>query len=440
MIETVIAVILLLCSLIFTVKFGFYSPSKLFRTLSSPFFRRKSTDKNGVSPFSGLCTALGGCIGTGNIIGVTSCIMIGGIGSIFWVWVCAFLSLSTKYAEVCLSVAAKDHEGGSPMKYIRSFLGKRYVPLGVTWCILCLLSAVLTGSTVQSNSISEAVINLLPENSPFTKVRLICGIAIALLAFFILMGGLKRVSNYATAVVPFMCVIYLALCIVCIFASGKSVIAILGSIVKEAFNPSAVVSGGTAFTVLRAMRLGVSIGIFSNEAGMGTSTLAHSSTVSNDPKSQGALGMWEVIIDTFVVCTATALLVIACVPENMLYDTQLSPLYLVSFSLSSVFGDSVSTVLLSACTILFAFTSILGWSYYGNVCCEYLFPNHRKLSGLIYKLLFCIMLISGCLFPLGIVWNFSSTFNMILALPNVFALLLIFGKMDKKHKRRFKQP
>ena len=428
MIETVVAIILLLCGLVFTVKLKFWKPSVVMRTMATPFLCRADRKNVGISPFRGLCTALGGCIGTGNIIGVTACIALGGLGSIFWIWFCAFLSLGTKYTEVYLSVAASEKsktEGGGPMQYITYFLGKAYAPIAVLWSILCLLSAVCTGSTVQANAISEAIVTLLPSESNFIKARLICGAILFIITFIILTGGLKRISSFAGALVPMMCVLYLAACIFCIVVSGKDVLNIISSIVSEAFRPSAFVSGGVTYTILRAMRLGVSRGIFSNEAGMGTSTLALSSTSSKDPHAQGAMGMIEIVIDTFLTCTATAFLVIACVPEKILYNAELSPVYIVKYAFSTALGDSFGAIFLSVCIILFAFTSILGWSFYGLACSDYLFKSKKRIFRRIYYVVFCLMLIGGCLFPLGLIWDFAATFNMVLALPNVFALIMV---------------
>ncbi|MBQ9950262.1 MAG: sodium:alanine symporter family protein [Clostridia bacterium] len=431
MVEVIISVTLLLCGIILTARLGFFSPQRLVRTLLAPFSGTHKSTRSGISPFSGLCTALGGCVGTGNIIGVTACITLGGVGSIFWIWLCSFFSLATKYSEVYLATrVSKESGSGSPMHYISKYLGKKFMPLAYLWCLLCLLSAVFTGSSVQSNAISEAVISLCPQNAPFTRIRFICGILLAIAIFIILSGGLKRISGFASALVPVMCVIYTGACVVCIILSGQNVLTITKNIVTEALTPKAAVSGSITAIFLRALRLGVSRGIFSNEAGMGTSPLALSSTSSSDPHVQGAMGMWEIVVDTFIICTATAYLVICCVPDEILYDASLSPVYMVQYAFSVFFGSHISSVALSVCIILFAFTSILGWSYYGSVCAELL--SKKNLMQRIYSFAFCIMAAAGCLFPLGLVWDVASTFNMILALPNVYALLTITRRQKNR--------
>ena len=427
MIEIFVAGILLICGVILTFRLGFYRPSKLLDTVTAPFKKDVRREKDGISPFSALCTALGGCVGTGNIIGITSCIALGGIGSIFWIWLCSFLSFSTKYTEVYLSVeSAYGTTMGSPFHYIRKFLSKAYMPLAYLWCILCLAGAVFTGASVQSNAISEAVVSLYPQNSPFTRIRLICGLAVGVLVFIILLGGLKRIASFASALVPTMCILYVAACIVCIVASGKDVLLIIKNIFEEAFSPKAAASGSITYTILRAMRLGVSRGLFSNEAGMGTSPLALSSARVKDPHMQGGMGIWEIIIDTFIICNATAIMDICCVPQELLFDSTLSPVYIVKYAFATVFPSGASTIVLAVAIILFAFTSILGWSYYGYACSQMLLGKRAKrIHNIAYISAFCIMIAAGSLFSLGIIWDVAATVSMIMALPNVIAMLSI---------------
>ena len=424
MTEIIIAIFLLCGGIVMTAKLHFFNPNVLLRAALHPF-RKDKKQAGGVSPFAALCTALGGCVGTGNIIGVTACIMSGGAGCVFWIWVCAFFSMATKYAEVYFAACVADENGrSSPLHYITKFLKKGGKWLGLTWCILLILSSLFSGASVQANAISDAIVGVLPENAPLRSARIFCGIALAVITFVIIMGGFRRVSTISSALLPPACIAYVAVCALCVMRSGANVGLILKSIVFDAFSVKKAVLGGGAFAFLRSMRIGISCGIFSNEAGMGTSPLALCETDA-DARKKAGLGLWEIFIDTFVVCTSTAFLVLSCVGDLNAFS---SPTAAVTQAVSVVLGERVGAIFLAVCMMLFAYTSIIGRSYYGTYGCELLFG--KKKFALLYKVIFCIMVFGGCLFPLGVIWDLAATFNMVLAVPNVCALLMI-GRLKK---------
>ena len=426
--ETAISIFLLISGVILTCRQHFYNPNVFLHCLICAFRKRKGSAGD-VSAFSGLCTALGGCVGTGNIIGVTTCIMNGGPGSVFWIWVCAFFSIATKYTEVLLSAKAKDENGkGNPLFYIVKYIGKSGLPLGVIWCVMCFSCSVFSGAAVQANAISEVTAGFFPENVGYLSLRIICGIILCVITFFVLSGGYKRVTAVSSMLVPPACLLYVCMCICCIVVSGRNIPDVIVHIIKSAFNMKSAAYGGTAFAFFRCMRLGISLGIFSNEAGMGTSPLALSGT-DTDARSRAGMSMWEVIIDTFVICTVTALSVLCCVPDYAVFS---SPVDVVVKAFSCFIGERAGRSFLSICIILFAYTSVLGWSYYGAYCGELLFGTGRAKT-VIIRVLFCLMLIVGCLFQLGVIWDIAATLNMLLAVPNVFAMLII--TKNKSHLR-----
>ena len=418
--ETAISIFLLISGVILTCRQHFYNPKLFLYCLLFPFRKRKRR-KGGVSAFSGLCTALGGCVGTGNIIGVTTCIMYGGAGSVFWIWVCSFFSIATKYTEVYLSSKATDENGKcNPLNYIDKYIGKKGLLLGIIWCVMCFLSSMFSGAAVQANAISEVTAGFFPENVGYIRLRFFCGIVLCLITYIVLCGGYKRVTAASTMLVPPACILYVGMCICCIVISGRNIPDVIVHIIKSAFNMKSAAYGGAAFAFFRCMRLGVSRGIFSNEAGMGTSPLALSGT-NGDARSRAGMSIWEVIIDTFVICTVTALVVLCCVPNCAVFS---SPVDVVVKAFSCAIGEKGARAFLSICIILFAYTSVLGWSYYGAYCGELLFGKGR-VKTVIIRVLFCLMLIVGCLFQLGVIWDIAATLNMVLAVPNVFAMLII---------------
>lgn len=416
-----------------TCRLHFFNPNVLLRAALHPFRRtREKETGNGSSAFTALCTALGGCVGTGNIIGVTACIMTGGAGCVFWIWVCAFFSMATKYAEIYLAAGSADSSGRtSPMHYMIKYLKKGGRYLGIVWCILLVLSSIFSGASVQANAISDAIVRILPPTAPLRSARLICGAALAVLTFIIVSGGFRRVSAMSSALLPPAAIAYTVVCIICIARSETDLGQILGKITADAFSLKNALAGSGAYALLRSVRCGISCGIFSNEAGMGTSPLALCETAA-DVRKKAGLGLWEIFIDTFVICTATAFLVLSCVDDLCAFS---SPTAVVAQALSTVLGD-MSGLFLAACMMLFAYTSVLGREYYGAYGCRLLF-GEKKLIWL-YRCFFCINVFCGCLFPLGVIWDMAATFNMVLAVPNVTALLLITTHIKNQNKRNLR--
>ncbi len=389
----------------------------------------KSDDKGGVSPFQSLCTALAATVGTGNIAGVASALTLGGPGAVFWMWVSAFFGMCTKYAEVVLSVKyrEKNTDGeyvGGPMYYIKNGLGSKYMLLSRLFCIFCILASFGIGNMAQVNNISESVYGAvrLFANIPEQKVRLCVGIAVMLAVGAVSLGGAKRVGKVSELIIPFMSIFYILACSSVILANREKLPGILSLIISSALNPKSAFAGFFGHSVGKALRQGVSKGVFSNEAGLGSSTIAHAASLEKSPVRQGMLGIFEVFADTVVLCSLTAFAVLASgiyIPYGKDSGTPL-----VTESFSTIFGQKISYVAVSIAICFFAFSTLLSWSLYGVRCVEFLFG---KKGVIFYRIIFLPVIVVGATVSMRLVWNISDMFNGLMALPNLFALIRLRG-------------
>ncbi len=383
---------------------------------------------DGISPRAALFTALSSTVGTGNIAGVATAIYIGGPGAIFYMWMIALFGMATKYAEAVLAVEyrEKNSEGewvGGPMYYIKNGLGQSHPNiakiLAVAFALFGAFAAFGIGNGVQVNSIASAM------NSTFSISPAITGIVVAVLAGAVIIGGIKRISDFAEKLVPTMIVIYLTagLAVLCIFAGN--IPSALASIFTEAFNFQAAGGGAVGVAIL----MGLKRGIFSNEAGLGSAAIAHAAAKTDNPVRQGMIGMVGVFIDTIVVCTFTALIILVSgvySPENGLNGASLTA---SSFAAAFTGGD----VLVSISLALFAFTTILGWSYYGEKCFEYLVKN--RVATLTYRVCFIVWIYFASTFSLDQIWVLADTLNGLMAIPNLIALLVLSPVLFKLTKK-----
>lgn len=381
------------------------------------------------SQFRSLCTALAATVGTGNIVGVAGAIAIGGPGAVFWMWVSGFIGMATKYAEAVLAVRyrEKNRRGewiGGPMYIIRRGLPKGFAPLAWIYSFFGLIAAMGVGNATQINAVISAA-GAAAEGFGANLSRnttVLIGAGMGLLVYFMVSGGAKQIGSAAELLVPFASVVYIVLCIGVILFRYERLGQVLLDIIAGAFAPRAV-TGGAVGSMVTAMRLGVSRGVFSNEAGMGTAAMAHAGAEVEHPAQQGMMGIIEVFIDTIVICTMTALVIlISGVPIG--YGASAGA-ELTAQALEQCYGPWV-TVLLSGCLCCFAFATILGWGLYAGRCFEFLFGSVRWRW---FAVVQAAGVFLGAVTETGAVWNFAEIVNGLMAIPNLIALLLLSGQV-----------
>jgi AGCS family alanine or glycine:cation symporter len=377
---------------------------------------RHSTETGDITPFQALMTALAATIGTGNIAGVATAIFLGGPGAVFWMWITALLGMATKYSEALLAVKfrevdERDRYVGGPMYYIKNGLGDGWKPLGIAFALFGMIAAFGIGNMVQANSVADAMQNA------FAIPDWVSGIVMMVLTAIVVLGGIKRIAVVAAKLVPFMAVAYVASALWIIFSHLADVPAALGSIISDAFTGTAATGGFAGAAVWAAIRFGVARGIFSNEAGLGSAPIAHAAARTNNPVQQGMVGMLGTFIDTIIICTMTALVIILTGAWSS--GETGAALSMLAFSTGLPgFGSNIVTFGLA----IFAFTTILGWSYYGERCAEFLFGIRVILP---YRLLWLAAIVVGALGKLEIIWLLADVLNGLMALPNLIALVML---------------
>lgn len=402
-------------------------------TIGRIFKKREAADGS-ITPFQAVCTALAATVGTGNIAGVAGAIAIGGPGAVFWMWVSALLGMCTKFTEVTLAVhfrernAAGDYVGG-PMYYIKNGLGKKWMPLAYLYAAFGLCAVFGTGNATQVNTITAAIdaalVNFsLLSGEHLKTVNLVIGIVICLVVAAILLGGIKRIGRVSEKLVPMMALLYILLALGLIGMNITKVPAVLASIFQGAFQPAAV-TGGVVGSLFLSMRNGVSRGIFSNEAGLGTGSIAHACADTRDPIKQGLFGIFEVFMDTIVICTMTALVIFLSgvpIPYGQAAGAELT----IS-GFTKVYGGWVS-IFTAVAMCCFAFSTIIGWGLYGARCAEFLF-GHKVLR--VFYVAYALVSIAGATMDLGMIWGISDTFNGFMSVPNLIAVFLLAPVMLK---------
>ena len=410
------------------------------KTTLGRIFRKRDASDGAITPFQAVCTALAATVGTGNIAGVAGAIAIGGPGAIFWMWVSALFGMCTKYAEVTLAVHYREINAngelvGGPMYYIKNGLSKKWHWLAYLFAAFGVLTVFGTGNATQVNTITTAInsallnYNVISESAVSTS-NLIIGIIIAILIAMILLGGIKRIGHVTEKLVPFMALLYILLGLGVILLNIQNVPAVFASIFRGAFQPRAV-TGGIVLSMFTSLKKGVSRGIFSNEAGLGTGSIAHACADTKKPVKQGMFGIFEVFTDTIVICTLTAL-VILCSGVAVDYG-KAAGAELTILGFTSTYGSWVSifTAIAMCC---FAFSTAVGWGLYGARCIEFLFSEKViKPVMVIYSL----VAILGATANLGLMWSIAETFNGLMAIPNLIALFLLSGTVVKLTKEYF---
>jgi AGCS family alanine or glycine:cation symporter len=368
-----------------------------------------------IPPFKALMTSLSATIGTGNIAGVATAVALGGPGAIFWMWITALFGMATKYAEGVLAVRYREQDAlggysGGPMYYIRNGLGRRWRPLATAFAIFGAMAGFGLANTVQSNSVAQ----VLEANLGIPWMA--TGAVLMVLVGAVVLGGIKRIATTAGAVVPAMAIAYVLMSLIVILMNIAEVPAALGTIVSSAFNGASAAGGFAGATVWAALRFGVARGIFSNEAGLGSAPIAHAAAQTSEPVEQGMIAMLGTFIDTLIVCTMTGLVIVL----TGVFETGESGAALTSmaFAQSIPGGEWVVTV----GVLLFAITTMIGWSFYGERCVVYLVGTKGILP---FRLLWVAAIPVGAGLNLGVVWLIADTLNAFMAIPNLIALLLL---------------
>jgi alanine or glycine:cation symporter, AGCS family len=391
------------------------------------FSGRSGQGDGDISPFSALMTSLSATIGTGNIAGVATALALGGPGALFWMWITALVGMATKYAEAVCAVRFReqDEEGnysGGPMYYIRNGLGKKWHWLGYAFALFGSLAGFGIANTVQSNSVSQVL------HDSFSVPPIATGLLLMVLVGAVVLGGIKRIANVASWLVPFMAVSYILVASAAILSHISEVPAAIATIVYAAFNPSAAAGGFAGATVWAALRFGVARGIFSNEAGLGSAPIAHAAAKTDQPVQQGMIAMLGTFIDTLVVCTMTGLLIV--IMDVLPSGVSGASLTAMAFASALPGGDIVVTVGLC----LFAFTTMIGWSFYGERCVVFLLGT-RAITP--FRVAWVIVIPLGTVIELELIWLIADTLNAFMAVPNLIALLLLSPLVFKISKDYF---
>ncbi|MDI9235801.1 sodium:alanine symporter family protein [Streptococcus suis] len=412
-----------------TLRLGVFQIGKL-PTAFRLIFSSDQSGQGDVSSFAALCTALAATVGTGNIVGVATAITTGGPGALFWMWVAAFFGMATKYAEGFLAIKyrTKDANGqaaGGPMHYITLGMGQKWKPLAVFFAISGVLVALLgIGTFSQVNSITASLETSFGLEPPLVSV--ITAISIA----FVVFGGIEKISDVSTKIVPFMAILYILASITVLAVHWEQLLPTLALVFKSAFTPAAAVGGFAGATVQQAIQRGIARGVFSNESGLGSAPIAAAAAKSDNPVEQGLISMTGTFIDTLIICTLTGFTILVT-DQWSLEGLAGAPLTQAAFA--TVFGNTGS-IALTISLVLFAFTTILGWSYYGERCIEFLFGTKAILP---YRLVFVAMVALGGFLKLDLIWTIADIVNGLMALPNLIALLALSPVIIKETRQYF---
>lgn len=412
--------------LYFTWKSRFFQFTKLGKALRHAFTAGGQKKREGAfSPLQATSTALAGTMGTGNIVGIATAITAGGAGAVFWMWISAFLGMMTKYAEIVLAVKfrEKNEAGelvGGPMYYIEKGLGQKW--LAVLFAVFCALASFGIGNMTQINAISQTL------HTSFEIDPLISGIVCAVLVGFVILGGMKRIAGVASSIVPFLSVFYILGTLAAIFLNAPKIPQAFSLIFSQAFEFRAAAGGVMGYAFLQAVRFGFSRGVFSNEAGLGSAPIAHASSAEEEPAQQGLWGIFEVFVDTVVVCTLTALVILTSGMENKGLDGA----DLTAAAFSQTLGNFAG-IFLSVSVTLFAFATLVGWCYYGERCVGYLFGGYRSI--MVYRCFYVLLIVAGSVMELNMVWSISDTLNGCMAIPNLIGVIGLSGIVLEETKR-----
>ena len=439
-----------------SIRTGFLQFAKFgyaMRNTIGKVFNKQTAGEGEVTPFQAVTTALAATVGTGNIAGVTGAIAVGGPGAVFWMWVSALFGMMTKYSEVVLAIRYRERNTkgdwvGGPMYYIKNGLGKKWTWLAFLFSLLGALAAFGIGNMTQVNTIATSIntaidafggntasnsVYFFGQTVPFSS--LIIGGVVAVIVALVLFGGIKRIGQVAEKLVPLMASVYIICGISVICMNIESIGAVFAMIFKGAFSAEAAIGGAFGITIMTTIQKGVGRGVFSNEAGLGSAPMAHAASCETDPVKQGLYGIFEVFMDTIVICTLTALTLLCGVESGVEISWGTSAgAEMISKSFATVFGTQAGSLIVAVAISLFALTTILSWSLYGSRCCEFLLGTKFVP---VYQVIFVAVVIIGSALELEMVWNIADTLNGFMAIPNLVALLGLSGVVIKLTKEHF---
>ena len=405
-------------------------------------FQKQEAGHGAVTPLQAVTTALAATVGTGNIVGTSQAIALGGYGAVFWLWLAALLGMMIKYSEVVLSIRFRERDAkgdwvGGPMYYVKNGLGKRWQWVGILFAVFAAIACFGIGNMSQVNSIVGSLNNAIDAFIPAAEgeralLNLIFGILIAALVGLILFGGIKRIGAVAEKLIPFMSVLYIVFALIVIFAHAGNIGSAFSKIFACAFTPGAVGGAAAGIALKQTIVWGLRRSAFSNEAGLGSAAIAHAAADTKGPVQQGMYGIFEVFADTIVICTLTALTIICSgveIPFGQYVNSEL-----IASAFATVLGTKFASVFVAVALMLFAFTTVLGWSLDGSRCAQYLFG--LKFAK-VYQVAFIIVIVIGAVAKLDVVWNIADTFNGLMAIPNFIALFALSGVVVKLTKEYF---
>lgn len=395
-------------------------------------------EKGSVSPFQAVTTALAGTIGTGSIAGLATALVAGGPGAVFWMWISALLGMVTKYAEITLSLKyrEKNQNGawvGGPMYYMKNGLKSRFLP--IIFAIFAMIACIGTGNATQSNAIADVV------NSTTTVPKWVTGLVIMIIVALVILGGVKRIASINEKLVPTMALFFIVCAFIVLGINIQKIPTAFALIFKEAFNFKAAFGGVAGYGVLSAMRFGVGRGVFTNEAGLGSAPIAHAASSATDPAKQGFWGMFEVFITTIVICTISALVILTSDIYAGIYASHGANASVNGAALSgAAFNEAVPVVGefgVAISTIFFSLSTILGWAYYGEVCAGFLFKKHSKVAITVYRIVYVVFVFIGAVASIDVVWLLADCFNVLMALPNLIAIIALSKVVTKLTREHF---
>jgi len=443
-------VLILSVGILLTIRLKGLQITKLPLAIKHILANEKDGAEGEVSSFGALCMALSATIGTGNIVGVATAIVAGGPGALFWMWVAALFGTATKYAECLLAikyreVAADGHVVGGPFYYIEKGMGKNWKWLGKLFAIFGALAGLMgIGTFTQINGITGAVNNFFDPNNAHTVSLfgaeyswsvVIAGLIVTVCTIAVLIGGVKRISSVSELVVPFMALLYIVTVGIILVTNASAIPAAFVEIVESAFGLRAA-AGGALGAIMVAMQKGIARGIFSNEAGLGSAPIAAASVKTNEPVAQGLVSMTGTVIDTLIICTLTGLSIVITGSWNV--GLEGVAVTNRAFQLGLPFSESVASFILMICLVFFAFTTILGWDYYGEKCVEYLVGDKPSiLKG--YRWLYIVAVFIGPYMTVSAVWTIADIFNGMMAFPNLIALVALSGVVVAETKKYFEK-
>ncbi|MBR6025923.1 MAG: sodium:alanine symporter family protein [Firmicutes bacterium] len=405
-------------------------------------FKKQDAGAGAVTPLQAVTTALSATVGTGNIVGTSQAVALGGYGAVFWLWIAALVGMCTKYCEVLLSIKYRERDSkgdwvGGPMYYISKGMGSSWKWLAGLYAFFAALASFGIGNLSQANSIVGSIGNAIIAFNPNAEgslkiIYLICGIIMALLVAFILLGGIKRIGRVTEKLVPFMAALYILFSIITICAHIGNLIPGFGLIFKTCFTPQALFGASTGIVLKQTIIWGLRRSAFSNEAGLGSAAMAHAAAETKGPVNQALYGIFEVFVDTIIICTLTAMTIIS---SGVDIEFGVKPgSALITSAFATVFGGKFAAVFVAIALALFAFSTILGWSLYGLRSVQYLLGD---TAATLYKYLFIIVVVIGSISSLDVVWDIADTFNGLMAIPNFIALFALSGVIAAETKKFF---